>query len=647
MKIYGGKVKAVVTKGNYGAGIGGGSDKGHGGDVTIWGGEVLAIGGTEGTGIGGGRKGKGGNVHIFGGTVVARGDEKCSAIGAYGDNDLGTIEFCDNMKVTGGSASRGSKYDELNPTVERVFTNGERIPACMWRKWVKIEVCNHTKPTEGSDTTDPFYYTIDDDIHHTKHCRYCNVTFQEEHSGTTCVCGKESSYKFTVYEASTTKDTYVESTTTTVGAGKTFLMPACGTVPEGYVFKGWEMNPDPESNKWAYVLGDDLLQPQASVEALAGMDNAKFYPRFLYIYNPTWEWAADGSWAKVTLKHKDLSDVTLSSTDAEPKVVITSEDLKGAVAVVDNSGNPTGEEVSWEIGTRYTATCTYTLDGNVYTFSDYYDVMIDFTPDPITLKDDEDNNETIEYYDDYPVDVTLQGRTLYKDGKWNTICLPFDVTIAGSPLEGAVARTLTAASIEGTTLNLTFGDPVTKLVAGTPYMIKWASGDDIENPVFEGVTIDKEVQNATISTDDGGTKTVTFLGTYQPKTFTADDKNIFLLGADNTLYYPTGEVTIGAQRGYFLLTGLTAGDDTDPASIRSFVLNLGDDEKIVFLKGDANGDEKVDVADIVEMVNAKKDQPSEKFNKRNADITGDGDITDADITEVTKIILLPLPKNDK
>ena len=66
------------------------------------------------------------------------------------------------------------------------------------------------------------------------------------------------------------------------------------------------------------------------------------------------------------------------------------------------------------------------------------------------------------------------------------------------------------------------------------------------------------------------------------------------------------------------------------------MLNLGDDEKIVFLKGDANGDEKVDVADIVEMVNAKKDQPSEKFNKRNADIT-----------EVTKIILLPLPKNDK
>ena len=77
------------------------------------------------------------------------------------------------------------------------------------------------------------------------------------------------------------------------------------------------------------------------------------------------------------------------------------------------------------------------------------------------------------------------------------------------------------------------------------------------------------------------------------------------------------------------------------------MLNLGDDEKIVFLKGDANGDEKVDVADIVEMVNAKKDQPLEKFNKRNADITGDGDITDADITEVTKIILLPLPKNDK
>ena len=580
VKIYGGKVKAVVyeetgsIKRNVGAGIGGGTNGGHGGGVFIWGGEVLAIGGEYGTGIGGGKKGKGGNVHIFGGTVVARGGQKCSAIGAYGDYDLGTIEFGDNMMVTGGSASRGSNYDELNPTVERVFTSGERIPACQWRKWVKIEVCNHTKPTEGSDTTDPFYYTIDnDDLHHTKHCRYCNATFQEEHSGATCVCGKESSYKFTVYEASTTKDTYVEGTTTTVGAGQTFLLPACSTVPEGCVFKGWAMNPDPESNKWAYVLGPGLIQPQESVVAKPGMDNAKFYPRFLYTFNPTWEWAADGSWAKVTLKHKDLSDVTLSSTDAEPKVVITQEDLKETATVVDDNGNPTGEEWTWEIGTRYTATCTYTLDGNEYTFSDYYDDMIDYTTEAITLEDDADNDDIIEEYYDYPVDVTLKDRILYKDGSWNTLCLPFDVDdISSTPLAGATVKTLSSSSydVATNTLTLNFSDATTSLDAGTPYLVKWeTTGDPVGNPVFEDVSID-ELDGCEV-----GTQCIDFVGSFSPVDFAAGDNTTLFLGTDNKLYYPTKARTMGSCRAYFLLhNGLTVNSlKANGARIR---LNFGD-----------------------------------------------------------------------
>ena len=32
--------------------------------------------------------------------------------------------------------------------------------------------------------------------------------------------------------------------------------------------------------------------------------------------------------------------------------------------------------------------------------------------------------------------VELSGRTLYKDGKWNTLCLPFDLTLSGSVLDG-------------------------------------------------------------------------------------------------------------------------------------------------------------------------------------------------------------------
>ena len=51
---------------------------------------------------------------------------------------------------------------------------------------------------------------------------------------------------------------------------------------------------------------------------------------------------------------------------------------------------------------------------------------------------------------------------LIKDGEWNTICLPFDLVLEGSPLEGATAKTLTNAEVtdngEYTHVELTFGD---------------------------------------------------------------------------------------------------------------------------------------------------------------------------------------------
>lgn len=57
------------------------------------------------------------------------------------------------------------------------------------------------------------------------------------------------------------------------------------------------------------------------------------------------------------------------------------------------------------------------------------------------------------------------------------------------------------------------------------------------------------------------------------------------------------------------------------------------------LKGDANGDEKVDAADIVEMVNAKNGHQSNRFRLTNAELDGKDGITDADIEAVVKIIM--------
>jgi len=195
------------------------------------------------------------------------------------------------------------------------------------------------------------------------------------------------------------------------------------------------------------------------------------------------------------------------------------------------------------------------------------------------LANNADNSADISAAKGNTRNVVLSDRTLYKDGKWNTLCLPFNVTLAGSPLEGADVRTLSSASLtDGTlTLNFTAKDAVTELVAGTPYIIKWTADanyvdDDAHNlvaPVFSGVTISNTTSN--VSTDY-----VDFKGTYDPLTFNAADRSVLFMGGENTLYYPQSGASIGAQRAYFRLKGIEAGDPV-ANSVKEFVLNFGED----------------------------------------------------------------------
>ena len=199
-----------------------------------------------------------------------------------------------------------------------------------------------------------------------------------------------------------------------------------------------------------------------------------------------------------------------------------------------------------------------------------YDGKYYVAPASISLANAADNSTTITGADGYVANVTLAARTLYKDGKWNTLCLPFNVTLSGSPLNGAVARPLTSASISGSTLTLTFGDAVTTLVAGTPYIIKWPSGDDIVNPVFNGVTIDATERNYDNAAE--GDARVRFIGTYSSTTFSAADNSILLMGGENKLYYPATGAGIGAQRAYFKI-----GDGAQLArSLTSFSIDFGE-----------------------------------------------------------------------
>ena len=107
------------------------------------------------------------------------------------------------------------------------------------------------------------------------------------------------------------------------------------------------------------------------------------------------------------------------------------------------------------------------------------------------------------------------------------------------------------------------------------------------NPTFTDVKIsDYELKDVTSKDNGEETGFVTFKGTYTSTTFDNEDKSKLLLGvAKNNqnedmsiLYYPEKDASIGAFRAFFQLNnGLNAGSSMPQWTVKSFVLNFGED----------------------------------------------------------------------
>ena len=200
----------------------------------------------------------------------------------------------------------------------------------------------------------------------------------------------------------------------------------------------------------------------------------------------------------------------------------------------------------------------------------------------LELGNEETKNATlIGSWNNYTTNVTLKDRTLYKDGSWNTLCLPFSLTeqqLAASPLAGADIRTLDNASFSEGVLSLNFTEKnnVTNINAGTPYIIKWTKANnyeqanvqtrDIINPVFTGVSIDETIRDKVCELGTG--KSIAFKGAYTPISYDQTNRSILFLGDNNKLYFPKSGAKINSCRAYFELTGF---EMADVAQARIFV----------------------------------------------------------------------------
>ncbi len=219
------------------------------------------------------------------------------------------------------------------------------------------------------------------------------------------------------------------------------------------------------------------------------------------------------------------------------------------------------------------------------------------------------NKHTLANYDGKTVNVSFPERILYKDGDWNTICLPFDVTVAGSPLDGdgVTVKTLKGASLENGTLALTFTEgSETELKAGVPYLIKWTKPDgyvpfnnnpeepcyDLYAPTFKNVTLDIILKPVVV------TDLIAFDGTYTSWEYKQDSPSVLLMGAENNLFYPKYSYLsysyLNCFRAYFqLLGGIKAIDPGLGGSIKSMVIDFGEEETdIEELKDGETGDVK-------------------------------------------------------
>ena len=94
------------------------------------------------------------------------------------------------------------------------------------------------------------------------------------------------------------------------------------------------------------------------------------------------------------------------------------------------------------------------------------------------------------------LNITLKGITLYRDGSWNTLCLPFNF----SAFNGSVGDPANLMQLDYGSDGSTYTDncvltvkfkKATSINVGSPYLIRWPNKTDITDPTFNNVSLDK------------------------------------------------------------------------------------------------------------------------------------------------------------
>ena len=221
-------------------------------------------------------------------------------------------------------------------------------------------------------------------------------------------------------------------------------------------------------------------------------------------------------------------------------------------------------------------------EGSWIVFDDFHLIQLEVSAANLTLNEAGAYSVTTNTY----ANVTLT-RTLKSDGKWNTFCVPFDMTAEQLAANGITdVRALETASVEGTSVTLNFSESNLNAVeAGVPYLVKVeASYDGTIN--VENVLV-SAAEPTTVSVEGG----VSMTGNYAAGNVPTGAYFI----SDNAFYYADVEtVVLKGFRAYINVNGTS-----EAAGANRLMINL--DGEVTGIE-DVLGEEAAEADKLVNVV---------------------------------------------
>ena len=220
---------------------------------------------------------------------------------------------------------------------------------------------------------------------------------------------------------------------------------------------------------------------------------------------------------------------------------------------------------------------------------------------PLTLNDETDNSGLLTSNNGLQTSVNLSRKLLAN--QWNTFCVPFDIDIADCKINGIEASVMEYDHTTGNTMEF---KEATQIVAGKAYLIKPSA--DITDPQFDNVTIKND--DPTVSGDADG---YSFVGIYNPKTFSGNDQErVLILASEAKFMKVKNEQRMKGMRAYFTIPAGTKAEavrlmiNNRPTALTEITTTPSTSEKIFYIDGTYAGSDIKNVKKGIVIKEGKK-----------------------------------------